>query len=446
MNNTQKEQDTTALVEQIKNIEISIFYTLLNENTDIAEILTEDDFYSDYCKRYLKAIKHIIDTETETDINALTVADAIRQLGMYEDGDEERLIRLQTTTTILASKKTVELLKKYVNQLKIYRKSLELQQKILEKIEFGEDIETEEIIEYFTEETTTNETLFCKEFYESFYNPPRKKWLLNQLFYKGSINVITGFGGVKKSYLALQMAITCILLKPFLLPEFLWDPDTGKVLLLSVENENPSEVILDRVHAILNGLEASQREKEIVRNNLRIILKPEELAIQNGKGFQVTDFFRKIKRIIEKEKIDLVIIDPVNRFVAVDENNNAAWTWFYNRLESVKTTWILVNHPPKSDMAKENDDPLTARGASAKRENARTHISMRKDVLYIDKANFSKYNDCFIPISDPYQCGGYFAATASSPITREEFMAINPKKSKQRNTGNGKYEKAKEYA
>jgi len=445
MGNAQKDQ-AIALVEQIKNIEISIFYTLLNKTTttDIAEMLTEDDFYSESCKRYFKAVRHIIDTETETDINALTVADALKQLGIYEDGDIERLIRLQTETAIFASKKTVELLKKYVNQLKIYRKSIEIQQKALERIEFGEDIEIEEIIEYFTEETTNSETLFNKEFYENFYNPPKKKWLLNQLIYKGSVNVITGFGGVKKSYLALQMAITCILLKPFLLPEFLWNPDTGKVLFLSVENENPIEIILERVHAILNGLELSEREKEIVRNNLKIVLKPEELALQNNKGFQVTDFFRKIKRIVEKERIDLVIVDPVNRFAAIDENNNAAWTWFYNRLESVKTTWILINHPPKSDMSKENDDPLTARGASAKRENARTHISMRKDVLHIDKANFSKYNDCFITISDPYKSGGYFAATVSRPITREEFNTITPKKSKQRSNRNGKYEKAKD--
>lgn len=437
------------LIEEIKRIEHSIMYTMLNYGTDIVFQLSDDDFYSDSCKKYFKAIKDMAQSEHE--INAITVADTLKRLGTYENGDLERLISLQTSINIIAGTGTVKALKTLVKQYKAYLKTIELQQEVLNAIAFGEEISPEIIEGKFQDflEEEHEEDIVNKSFYKIFYNKQEENWLCNQLIYRDTINVLTGFGSIGKTYLALQLAISAILLKPFLLPIFHFTkPEPGvdnlKVLFLTVMSENPIELLLRRIHSIMNGLKLTDDEKETVRKNFILVTEPEVLAEETFRirGLNTTDFYGKIKRLIKTKKIDLVIIDPVARFVAVNENDNHKWSWFYNQLEKIPTTWLLIHHPPKSDMGKNNGDPLTARGASAKREHARTHLVLKKGVLHIEKCNFSMYDNHYITLTGPYP-EGFFSATVSTLITAEEFAAITKNgNGKRGSNGNARYKKA----
>ncbi len=159
-----KEKAITELIEQIKQVEISIFYTLLNysQNSEIAYMLSTDDFYSNYAKRYIQAIQSLLIENAE--VTAITVYDKLRENGIAEDSDFAKLIELQTATaTVVAGTRTVEILKKYVRQLKAYKKLQELQQKVLENIENSDDIDIESLKdEYFEFIESKREKVYYK--------------------------------------------------------------------------------------------------------------------------------------------------------------------------------------------------------------------------------------------------------------------------------------------
>lgn len=143
-NNNTNDEVIARLVEEIKQIEHSILYTLLNydDKHEIINDLSEEDFYSLNLKRYFTATKYLFNSNAE--INAITVTNALKELSLYRKDDLQKLIALQTTTTAIAGKETVRILKKNIKKLKAFYDSLKKQKEILEKIEYDEDIDDAE--------------------------------------------------------------------------------------------------------------------------------------------------------------------------------------------------------------------------------------------------------------------------------------------------------------
>ena len=143
--------------------------------------------------------------------------------------------------------------------------------------------------------------------------------------------------------------------------------------------------------------------------NLVVTHKDHMLIADPKKFIRFTDTFIEIVEKIIKEKFQIVIVDPVSHFFIADLSANEKIPYIYETLTKTGATWILVHHQSKSTMFEKTEN-TTQRGASALRDNARLRITMKKRELpkglvtdlYIEKANFSKYQNHHIFLSpDP---------------------------------------------
>lgn len=199
------EKVIAELIEQIKQIEISIFYTLLNYNSEIVYLLSTDDFYSSWAQRYIKAIQSLVDENAE--ITAITVFDKIRELRINDDSDFARLIELQTATASIAGQKTDENLKKYIKQYKAYKRLQELQQKVVKNIEHSNEVDVESIVNEYADflneqesESDKDKYISNSEILQCIENQDfEQKWLYKDFILTNSINVLDGRGGSKKA-------------------------------------------------------------------------------------------------------------------------------------------------------------------------------------------------------------------------------------------------------
>lgn len=202
------EKVIAELIEQIKQIEISIFYTLLNYNSDNSEIvylLSTDDFYSSWAQRYIKAIQSLVDENAE--ITAITVFDKLKELRINDDSDFARLIELQTATASIAGQKTDENLKKYIKQYKAYKRLQELQQKVVKNIEHSNEVDVESIVNEYADflneqesESDKDKYISNSEILQCIENQDfEQKWLYKDFILTNSINILDGRGGSKKA-------------------------------------------------------------------------------------------------------------------------------------------------------------------------------------------------------------------------------------------------------
>ena len=235
-------------------------------------------------------------------------------------------------------------------------------------------------------------------------------WLCKDLIYQNSICLFDAQGGSGKSYLMLQMAISYVMQESFLIPEFVWDPARNrKILYITNIVENPAKIIANRVFKICEKYEIPpSMAREMVKN--LVVTHKDHMLIADPKEFiRFTDTFIEIVDKIIREKIQIVVVDPASHFFLTDLNANERVPYIYETLTKTGATWIIVHHQSKASMFEKTEN-TSQRGASALRDNARLRITMKKRELpkglvtdlYIEKANFSKYQNHHIFLSpDP---------------------------------------------
>lgn len=402
------EKVIVELIEQIKQIEVSIFYTLLNYNSEIeiVYLVSTDDFYSSWAQRYIKAIQSLADENTE--ITAITVFDKLKELKISNESDLTRLIELQTTTATIAGPKTVEILKKYVKQLRAFKKLKELEQKIIENIEYSDEIDTESIVDeyhdFLNQQQSQSELKYISnsEILQYIENQDFElNWLFQDFILAKSINILDGRGGTKKSRFAIQLSVHTVAQIDFLcFPHALKEigVDYKNVFFISPQTENNPKLIASILHNMCRYLQIDINE---LLKHLIFIQKSQTLLQKTNKGIEPTDFYSELKRLSKQHKPDLVVIDPLARYMGVElSNENIAI--LYNYLEELDSTFLLIHHQPKSDIGK-NINQTTALGGVLFRELARARFTLQGENLMIEKNNMSRYFNHILKLEYDYE-------------------------------------------
>jgi RecA-family ATPase len=234
----------------------------------------------------------------------------------------------------------------------------------------------------------------------------QEEWLCQDLIFQNSICIFDAAGGAGKSYLMLQMAVSYIMQESFLVPQFRWNPSRNKkVLYLTNIIENPKTIIANRIFYITEKYEIPpSAAREMVRN-LLIVHRKHLFEPDIGK-LKPTETYTELAEKIVKENIQIVIVDPISHFFLLDLNANEKIPFVYETIAETGATWILLHHQSKSTMFEKTEN-TTQRGASALRDNARLRLTMKKREiykgtvtdLYIEKANFSRYQQHHILLS-----------------------------------------------
>lgn len=256
-------------------------------------------------------------------------------------------------------------------------------------------------------------------------DPPKKPMLLEfaneegssvGFLPKGIVAMLVGAGGVGKTHLLAQLAISIASGDPWL--DFITTTDTcgtgkkGNVFLGLGENQ------YDDIHRVL--YKASKKLREHLPDVLEkdpILEASKRIAafsfcgqqaafIQDGSPSQYfREFKLRLQEIAPPEGWSLIILDPVSRLLGSDaEKDNATATQFIALLEELSIelpgnpTILFAHHVNKSAIKPMQDEQSSAsqadsRGASALTDGVRWQANLRKDgenyTLVLTKSNFT---------------------------------------------------------
>lgn len=242
---------------------------------------------------------------------------------------------------------------------------------------------------------------------------------------KSVVGMLAGPGGVGKTHLLAQLALTIVTGTPWLgvynTTEHCGPEKRGSVFLGFGENH------YEDIHRILHKASIKLREQESGRRLLEDALKrlmPFSFCGQQAAfldGGKPSSYFCEFKyRMCEaapKGGWSLVILDPVSRLLGSDaESDNASATQFIALLEELSLelpgnpTILFAHHVTKAAInQKENQNQSAARGASALTDGCRWQVNFFKSdqpgeySLKMVKTNFTAQAETIKVEKD--QCG-----------------------------------------
>jgi RecA-family ATPase len=136
-------------------------------------------------------------------------------------------------------------------------------------------------------------------------NPPSPiKWLVESLFPVGSLNIVGGDGGVGKSWFTMHLALCVATGLPFLNH---FETKKGKVTL--IDEEDNLSLITDRINRLIcyMNIKSNSFPLELIENK--------EIKLDDDISYN------KLKRTIDLQEPDLLIIDSLKRVNSADENS-----------------------------------------------------------------------------------------------------------------------------
>ena len=215
--------------------------------------------------------------------------------------------------------------------------------------------------------------------------PPPIRYIINpQLSDDTGVAFLVGPGGGGKSFQALIRCIAIASGRP--IGKAHQTEVTAPALFFSLED--PPKVLQRRYFHTITAIEEhygpfSAGELAALDANLyRLPVRGQMGALMelDGKGNpRPTNDYHAVRKIIERTRPVLVVLDTMSRALGVDEqsNNHAAqWIAALERIlfDYPETIFMIVGHtgkPGKGNLEEKADDPLSLRGASAFAWNAR---------------------------------------------------------------------------
>lgn len=272
--------------------------------------------------------------------------------------------------------------------------------------------------------------------------PPKKKMLLECIDDSGKIAgflpsgivaMLVGSGGVGKTHLLAQLAISISLGTSWL--ETYIPLEGGFVFFGLGENDE------EDIRRVLFKAFKKYRSEPVDSNDCNFLNVSDRLApfsfcgqpsafIEKGKP---TSFFYELKENLIKSAPpsgwNLIILDPVSRFLGADaENDNAAATQFIALLEELikdlpgNPTILFAHHKNKTSVHSGVIDQTAARGSSALTDGVRWQIDLSRSegnlVLKLTKSNFTQL---FKELRLKQDNEGYIEQTFESPKPEEVF-------------------------
>lgn len=200
----------------------------------------------------------------------------------------------------------------------------------------------------------------------------------------GTVALLVGPGGVSKSYLALQTAISIALGRDIF---HLWSNGEklkqGKAVVLSLEDTE--EVLEVRVHDILHAVDLTDDDLDEIHAHLHIMPL-------YGCGVVVGVMDPKSRQIFPSEQIMalekylqgsvLTVLDTFNRSLGgLDENSSGQMGPLLSIIEGIcrrtKTAFLILHHTNKASTNEDRSGEQNAiRGASAITDNARWQTNL----------------------------------------------------------------------
>lgn len=199
-------------------------------------------------------------------------------------------------------------------------------------------------------------------------NPPAAPPMILPGFKAGTVGVLYGGGGGGKSFLSLHIAAAVATGNKL----FAWDVSQGPVVLIQMEDD--TDEMARRIRAI-------EQYETFPDGDLYIYPasppKPRLLTAAGGRGEppdRNDKALRELYGLVQSVQARLVILDPLIRLHALDENANSDMIHLTDTLDGLARTTgagvLLVHHTTKAGRSGGGDNAL-ARGAGVLTDEAR---------------------------------------------------------------------------
>lgn len=207
-----------------------------------------------------------------------------------------------------------------------------------------------------SDEMPEYQTYTLEELYEGDYPI---KWLVKDLIPLDSITAITGDSNSYKSFLTQNLAMNVITGKPFL-DHF---PIEAKGKVLIVDEENPKSTTQKRFKDL--GMPASPDLLFLSFANFRADKK---------------NCIAALKKVIEREKPVMVVLDSLVDIHGSDENNSTQMAEIFNALRQEILTedsaLVIIHHRRKGQVGQSSNAGQSIRGASGIRGAIDSHLAV----------------------------------------------------------------------
>ena len=181
--------------------------------------------------------------------------------------------------------------------------------------------------------------------------PQPYQWLIEGSLPLNVLAFVIANGGTGKGYFALELAASVAGNIPFL-NHYYTIKEHGKVFCLW--GEDTDHILHHRLHAVVHSLVGGGDLAQVIQQlNENLFLQSvfgyDSRLIKNAGGNpEKTDIYEKLLKKLSKIKdLKLVIIDPISRFFAGEENDSTATTFFCTLLEKIANetgATVLVTH------------------------------------------------------------------------------------------------------
>jgi RecA-family ATPase len=205
--------------------------------------------------------------------------------------------------------------------------------------------------------------------------PPPRRYLVRDLIPANVVGALLGAGGSRKSTLLLQLAAAKASGRSW--ADGLGDIEKpGAVLSLVLEDDRAE--LHRRLRMIIGEMSGQDPETEaeikaLLRRNLFIrslVGENNSLVEKRGGRAEITSRVRQIIDLAEQiEGLDLIIIEPVSRIFAADENNASDMSRLVEALEQIReatgATVLVAHHINKAALRERESSQAVSRGSSA---------------------------------------------------------------------------------
>jgi hypothetical protein len=167
--------------------------------------------------------------------------------------------------------------------------------------------------------------------------PPPPNWLLDGLVANGDVTLTTGAPGLGKSWFTMGLAVAVVEGHPtFLGQAVLGSSSLGRGRVLYVDQENPDDVVFQRLHALGLTAEGKGRVRYLWNQGIRLDRTPDDF-LEEALAYEPT----------------LIVLDSLTRLHGQDENSAGAMAVLFNEgiqplARETGAAVILIHHDNKA--------------------------------------------------------------------------------------------------
>lgn len=236
--------------------------------------------------------------------------------------------------------------------------------------------------------------------------PPRREWLIEKCFTKGSVALVAGDGGIGKSLLLQQMLTAACLGLPWLGLQ----TAPGRGLFFACEDDD--DELRRRERSICRAL--NRDVEDVLEGGLDIfgrVSRDNVLSRLDRKSWSMepTELFARVAKYARDHGVTYIVIDTATQTFAGNQNDEQQVSQFINQMRQlailIQGVVILTKHPSLSGRASGTGESGNTAWHNSVRSRLYLHNHKTKGlVLESRKSNYSR-SDLSIPLK--WESGAY---------------------------------------